>query len=235
MRRAISRVLQKTWNEGAIGPEWELAEVVTIPKKGDPEKTDNYRGISLLPVGLKLLCTVAAARLNTYMERNELFDERQAGFRRGEECLGHVAYLTETIQRRNREKKSTFVCFIDFRKAYDRVLHEAMLRKIRSETDMQQEGRLIRFIRALYKNPRLTIRADGIKNECRFEVGLRQGCPLSPTLFNVFVNDVFEGLGEGGIEENGAGLTFADDLVVLGASKEILRKAVVQVELWASK
>ncbi|OIR56721.1 MAG: uncharacterized protein A8A55_2529 [Amphiamblys sp. WSBS2006] len=234
MRASIVKVLRRVWDEGIPEKEWELAEVVTIPKKGDPEQVDNYRGISLLPVGLKMICTIAARRLNEYMEQNDILDERQAGFRRGEECLGHVAYLVETIQERAREKK-TYACFIDFRKAYDRVPHEALLRKLQTETGMDGDGRLMKFVRAIYRAPRLTIRADGVKNECELEVGLRQGCPLSPTLFNVFINDVLEGLGEGAIENRGAGLAFADDLVVLGATKEILRKAVVQIELWAGR
>ncbi|OIR56438.1 MAG: uncharacterized protein A8A55_2815 [Amphiamblys sp. WSBS2006] len=59
MRASIVKVLRRVWNEGILEKEWELAEVVTIPKKGDPEQVDNYRGISLLPVGLKIIYIIA--------------------------------------------------------------------------------------------------------------------------------------------------------------------------------
>ncbi|OIR56333.1 MAG: uncharacterized protein A8A55_2541 [Amphiamblys sp. WSBS2006] len=85
MRASIVKMSRRVWDEGILEKEWELAEVVTIPKKGDPEQVDNYRGISLLPVGLKMICTIAARCLNEYMEQNDILDERQAGFRRGEE------------------------------------------------------------------------------------------------------------------------------------------------------
>ncbi|OIR55640.1 MAG: uncharacterized protein A8A55_3614, partial [Amphiamblys sp. WSBS2006] len=108
MKRCVTTLLRKVWNESHIPEEWGCAEVVTIHKKGDSECMDNYRGISLLPVGLKALCTIAARRLNLHMEENNLLDRRQAGFRKREECLGHVTALLETVQRRELKKMKSF-------------------------------------------------------------------------------------------------------------------------------
>ncbi|OIR58116.1 MAG: uncharacterized protein A8A55_1106, partial [Amphiamblys sp. WSBS2006] len=233
MKDCLISLLRKTWNESHIPKEWECAEVMTFHKNGDTESMDNYRGISLLPVVLKVLCTIAARRLNRHMEKNNLFDRRQAGFRKREECLGNVVGLLETIQQRKTEGKKSFLGFIDFKKAYDCVPHGALLSKLGSEAGAQEHGRFMRFVRELYRNPWIIVRMKKTKIYCPLEVGLRQGCPMSSVLFNVFINDVFSELGEGGIDQSGAGLVFADDLLIIGGTNEILRRAVETVQRWA--
>jgi hypothetical protein len=56
----------------------------------------------------------------------------QAGFRRLKECVAQATTLVEALQRRKNAGKRTWVCFIDFTKAYDTVPHAGLIAKLRS-------------------------------------------------------------------------------------------------------
>ncbi|OIR55705.1 MAG: uncharacterized protein A8A55_3549, partial [Amphiamblys sp. WSBS2006] len=125
----LLELLRGIWRAGKIPRAWEVAEVVPIPKKGDLKNPENFRGISLITVGLKTLNGIMARRLGRTLEEHGVLREEQAGFRRGEECAAQAAALVEIIGRRRKEKADTYLCFVDFKKAFDRVPHEALLRK----------------------------------------------------------------------------------------------------------
>ena len=75
--------------------------------------------------------------------------------------------------------------------------------------------------------------------------GLRQGCPMSPSLFNFFINDLFDSINEfrpEGIFVPGLdgdhrcpGLMFADDVVLLGASEKELKESLNHLQRWAER
>ncbi|OIR56025.1 MAG: uncharacterized protein A8A55_3229, partial [Amphiamblys sp. WSBS2006] len=93
-----------------------------------------------------------------------------------------------------------------------------------------------KYLRALYREP--TARVKG-GNVCwPFQVGVRQGCPLSPILFSVFINDLLIGNEElgvsvAGMKEKVSGLLFADDVALLAENAENLQKLVTNTEHWA--
>ncbi|OIR55695.1 MAG: uncharacterized protein A8A55_3558, partial [Amphiamblys sp. WSBS2006] len=85
----LLRLFRGIWDSGKLPERWNTAEVVPVPKKGDTRDPDNYRGISLIAVGLKLFNSVLARRLSKCLEDSAVLVREQAGFRRGEECGGH--------------------------------------------------------------------------------------------------------------------------------------------------
>src|ERR1700744_2991515 len=119
------------FNESAVPECWNSASVVSIPKKGgDGTSLDTYRGISLIAVALKLVCSIVITRINVSLEKAGRLRREQAGFRSREECLGQSVALYEILLRRKLQGKKTYTCFIDFKKAYDMVPHEALFLKL---------------------------------------------------------------------------------------------------------
>ena len=84
--------------------------------------------------------------------------------------------------------RETWACFVDFAKAYDRVPHAALLAKL---WDIGVRGRLYRFIRELYQTSEVCVEVGRARSAAfPLKRGLRQGCPMSPVLFNVYASDL---------------------------------------------
>ncbi|OMJ09297.1 Retrovirus-related Pol polyprotein from type-1 retrotransposable element R2 [Smittium culicis] len=109
----------------------ETSVVVPVPKKGDLKNPDNYRGISLIPTLEKLMAKIVATKISKIDTKYQILVKEQAGFRNFEECAGQATALYEIVRRRKIQNKETWLCYIDYSKAYDRVPHMALLHKLR--------------------------------------------------------------------------------------------------------
>lgn len=236
--KVLLQVVNRVWVSGNIPVEWNVAWVVSILKKGDPKLMDNYRGISLISVVLKLVTLMVTIRLQRKLEERQWFIPEQAGFRTLEECAAHACSLYEILVRRQSRNKRSYVAFIDFRKAYDTVPHEALFRKLEL---MGVDGRMLRYFRNLYESAGVRVRSgDGLSETIPLLRGLRQGCNASPLLFDIFINDILsdcQGLGVEVLgldpEKRQVGLLYADDLVLIGKSRSQLKETLRRIEEWA--
>ena len=232
---AIFTLLEKVFSNSDIPTECDHSILVPVPKKGDHKDVNSYRPIALMNTLLKVLCKVVTNRLNQIVERYHLISQFQAGFRTREECVAQVTTLLECLQRRSRVGKTTLVCFHDFAKAYDSVPHTGLLRRLES---LGFCDKMLGFIRGLYKNPTMKVRLiEELGQSFPVEVGVRQGCPLSPMLFNLYINDMFEGMvgvGVPGISTSVPGLMFADDTTLLAESLDDLNSNLRILEQWCT-
>ena len=132
-------------------------------------------------------------------------------------------------------KKSTFAAFIDFKKAYDCVNRNVLWKKLH---DIGVNGKMFSALQSLYHNVRCCVRVNGLFTPW-FDVnrGLKQGCLLSPILFNFFINDLLEVLNHTGTGINVDGtvisaLAYADDIILLAESDEDLNKLLEVLHNW---
>ena len=238
--RMLLRMANRVLRTGQLPQQWQRALVVSIPKKGDLRQMDNYRGISLIPVVLKLVTTLAIRRVQKGLEQRQWFRREQAGFRFREECPAHAVALYEIVQRRRAMGHGTYLAFVDMRKAYDTVPHGALLHKLWAAG---VRGQVLRFFRALYDGAQMAVVTPyGCSEAVPVLRGVRQGCPASPTIFNVFVNDILEacdaqGLGVSvpGLRARVSGLLFADDLVIMAPSRARLERMLQSLDGWAQR
>ncbi|KAH9250238.1 hypothetical protein BASA81_011981 [Batrachochytrium salamandrivorans] len=192
------------------------ASIVSIDKKdGDPLNPGDKRGIALINVGLKLVCKVLQMRIERFVETNNLLSYEQAGFPQGaKSVLGQ---------------------------AFDTVPVGALLWKLQNMGFLVV---LLAFLKALYTSSSARTRARAgslLSDPFPVQRGVRQGCPLSELLFNLFINDILDGVAP--ITVSGLprdtnpirGLMYADEVAVFADSEQSLLAASTAVEQWANR
>ena len=124
---------------------------------------------------------ILQARLQQYVNR-ELPDV-QAGFRKGRGTRDQIANICWIIKKAREFQKNVYFCFIDYAKAFGCVDHNK-LGKILQEMGIPDH--LICLLRNLYAGQEATVRTGhGTTDWFQIGKGIRQGCILSPCLFNL--------------------------------------------------
>ncbi|OMJ15820.1 LINE-1 reverse transcriptase-like protein [Smittium culicis] len=198
------------YDSGEIPSCMTTSIIIPVPMMGDMKDPDNYRGISLIPTIIKLLAKIVATKLAAMDIKYKLIAKEQAGFRNFEECVAQETTLYEIAKRRKIKNLQIWICFIDYSKAYDRVPHMAMIHKLRS---IGIGGKLLNVINGMYYNPKIAFRiGEDISEPSDYCCGVRQGCPASPILFDLYINDMVSrvlGVDVPGLSSRIPGLLFA--------------------------
>ena len=117
----LTRFFNVCFQNHLIPEEWTKAIIKPIPKgsSSNPHTPNSYRGISLLCCVYKIYSSVLNSRVVKYLEHNNKIVDEQNGFRKARACIDHLFVLTSVIRTRKLNNKDTFICFIDFKKAFD--------------------------------------------------------------------------------------------------------------------
>ena len=211
------------FDTGIVPSECGKCIINPIHKSSTSDRRDplSFRGISLAPSMYKLYCSVLNRRLSSWAEQNDKIVDEQNGFRKSRSTTDHILSLTSIIDTRKKVKKSTFCAFIDFKKAYDTIDRNLLWKRL---SDIGVSGKMFSALKSLYVSVRSCVRVNSFNTDW-FDVhcGLRQGCILSPLLFNLFINDLAIyikslDLGVEIDEEKICLLLYADDIVLLAES-----------------
>ena len=238
---SLGKVLIKMVNlllEFGIPADWNSCVAIPFHKKDDPKDMDNYRIIWLIRTVVKLATIIYKKRLDSELSRLNFLRKEQAGFRTMEEAVGQSAALYEILRRRVIKGKKTYLAFIDFRKAYDTVPHEALLRKLHL---LGVSGKAMIFTKSRYRHVQLLLRTESgySTRTIAVDLGTKQGCPESTTDFNIIINDILDCLDGIGVKVSGlrykiCGLLFADDLVIISPTRAKLRRGLAALDRWAN-
>ncbi|TWW59276.1 R2DM Retrovirus-related Pol polyprotein from type II retrotransposable element [Takifugu flavidus] len=214
----LTRLCNIAWTSGAVPLDWQTGVVVPLFKKGDRRVCSNYRGITLLSLPGKVYSGVLERRVRRIVEPR--IQEEQCGFRPGRGTVDQLYTLSRVFEGAWEFAQPVHMCFVDLEKAFDRVPRGVLWGVLR---EYGVSGPLIRAVRSLYDRCQSLVRIAGSKsNSFPVRVGLRQGCPLSPILFIIFMDRIsrcshgVEGIRFGDLRI--ASLLFADDVVLLASS-----------------
>ncbi|CAG2208741.1 unnamed protein product [Mytilus edulis] len=129
---ALTRIFNICFDSGKIPALWSKGIITPIPKSStaDPRDPMAYRGITLAPVSYKLYCGVLNSRLTVKLDELNFLHDEQNGFRKGRNTIDHISTLTTVIETRKLHKLSTYVAFIDFKKAYDWINRDLLFGKL---------------------------------------------------------------------------------------------------------
>ena len=186
----------------------------------------NYQGISLLSVPGKVYAKVLNERVKRIISGRIM--ELQGGFREGRSCIDQIFTLKQLMEKMIEKNKKMYVAFVDLEKAYDTMSRKKLWRVLEGYNIC---GKLLTGIKALYEGSQACVRVESRVSQW-FEIrqGVRQGCVLSPVLFNIFMDKVMREAMEswrGGVQmlnTQAKGLLFADDVAVTAEKEEDLQQ-----------
>ena len=218
---------------GFYPKQWKAGYICPIFKTGVKSDPSDYRGIAIISCIGKLFNSVLTNRLDNYLEKHKIISETQVGFQKRARTSDHMFILRTLIEKYTSKKAFLYTCFIDFKKAFDSVIHEALMLKLQN---IGIGGPFYRVIKNMYMENTLRIRVkDKITDSFETNIGVRQGDNLSPDLFKIFINDLPNTFNEdcspveiGNIKLNC--LLYADDVVLLSDTKSGLDNCLSRLE-----
>ena len=202
----------------------EETQFVPIAKKSNTLKCEEHRTIALIPHVMKILSKVMYERISSNLL--DKIDPLQYGFRPKVGTIESVTMLKTALSNRLNLKKDTVLCFIDFVKAFDRVDLGLLFKTLQNRGVHNRE---LSLLSEIYTRQKAYMKGDTEKTqEITIKRGARQGCILSPVLFNTYVDEAFKGLEEEGVEIssnlNIHHVCYADDTVILAENEEDLNR-----------
>ncbi|MDY6929965.1 MAG: reverse transcriptase family protein [Pseudomonadota bacterium] len=232
----LQRLFSQIWRQEAFPQNWRDALLLPFFKKGDRTLCSNYRGISLLDVAAKLF---AILLLKRFQHQRDLRTRRnQAGFRVGRGCLDQLFSIRRLLEHRSSYQQPTIICFIDFTAAFDSVHRTALWRL------MELDGvpvKIINLLKAYYNQTRANVQVYGEVTETfPVRTGVRQGCVLSPILFNFTIDWILRNAlsHAHGVElAPGKALTdldYADDVALFTTNISEMQSIMDRVDQYAS-
>ncbi|PIO67667.1 hypothetical protein TELCIR_10574 [Teladorsagia circumcincta] len=217
MIEVLTKLFNRCWNQEEVPEDWKKGVIVRLPKKGNLSECGNWRG-TLLSVPGKTFCLILLRRLQNAI--NKCLREEQAGSRSGRSCTEQIFTLRNIVEQCMEYHHPLFVNFIDFKKAFDSIHRDSLWKILRI---YGIPSRFISIFKILYLNSSCCVRTNnGHTHFFEITTAVRQGCILSPFLFNICLDFVMRRAmrqTETGLswynEERLADSDFADDIALL--------------------
>ena len=184
MADILDKIFRKVLTGEDTPSEWSKMLVTPIHKKGDWHDTTNFRAIALLSIPGKVFNSIILQKIR---EKTEAFSsETQFGFRPNRGTVDAIFVIRQIMQKTRERGVKLHFHFIDFKSAFDTVWRQAMWKMLRS---IGVPKKLVNVIEKMYEYTQCAVVINGQLTEWfQVMVGVRQGCLLSPTLFNLFLD-----------------------------------------------
>ena len=249
-RDSLIQHIISIWEDEKLPAEENTTLIAVLEKPGaDLSKAEGYRPISLINLTVKIIAMVIYEKCRAAFDNAT--SEAQNGFRARRQTMDHILTLRIARNLCRANKETPYFGYIDLKQAFDSVPRSLVQRVLSARGT---PTKILNMIKAIYDGHAFKVKKDGEVAETGTSTtrGLKQGCPLSPILFNMVLehilyqidfgdgidfrkqetNDVLEkkkkkGKGKGkGTKETRklTHLLFADDIVICAKNRVELQR-----------
>ncbi|KAL1445995.1 hypothetical protein WDU94_003677 [Cyamophila willieti] len=197
-------IFKQIWEKERIPFDWKKGLLVKLPKKGDLMECKNWRGITLLSIPSKILTRIILNRIKDSVDQK--LRREQAGFRKDCSCVDLINTLRIILEQSTEFQTPLYLTFIDFEKAFDSI-DRRVIWSVLKEYGVPQK--LINLIKETY-------------DEYQCQIGVKQGCLISPIIFLMILDRVMRKVTDGkrrgirwSLTERLEDIDYADDLCLL--------------------
>ena len=239
--RFLTVLFNHIYDSGVYPESWSKGFIVPIYKKGDTSNPCNYRGITIVNTIAKIFSLALRNRLNLWSESENVLDDAQFGFRNRRSTSDAIFILHSLVQKVLSEKKQLWCIFIDFERAFDTVNRDALWSKL---IECGVSCKMIKILQSMYSTVKSCVKFSFDMSFSDFfdvSVGLKQGEPLSPLLFILFINDIRNVIDVESLTDNDLRilsiylLLFADDIVLFTTDRESLQSQVDNIVRYSNQ
>ena len=179
----FNQVLQR-----GVPASWCVGVVHPIFKAGDRDDPGNYRGITVVVILAKLYAMVLESRATAWAEDRRCRAKGQAGFRKDFRTTDQLFIIRTILQQAKHSKRKLYCCFVDFRKAFDLVPRESLWQVLERRG---MSGRVLSSLQSMYKQDKACVlTSEGPTEMFECNIGVKQGCPASPLLFSLYLDEL---------------------------------------------
>ena len=175
----LDSICQQIWKAQQWPQDWQKSVFIPVLKKDNARECSNYCTTVLISHASKVMVKILQARLQQYV--NWELTDVQVGFTKARGTRGQLANIHWIVEKVREFQKNIY--FTDYTKASDCVDHNKLWKVLR---EMRVPDHLTFLLRNLCVGQEATVKTlPAITNWSQIGKGIRQGCILSPCLFNM--------------------------------------------------
>ena len=233
--KVLGLIFNKCLEENKVPLSWKQSTTILIYKKGSSDDPSNFRPIALMSCIYKLFTSILSSRVSHFAIDKDLISAEQKSAKPSEGCHEHSFTLQSVVADCKRNQKNCFLAWLDLRNAFGSISHDTIY------TTLQHMGfpnSLIHLIKDIYTDATTIVKTkrDEETDPVQVNAGVKQGCPISPILFNLTTELIIRAV-KSRCEENSDisfklhgqpvfVLAYADDLVLISRTRDGLQRLV---------
>ena len=241
--KVLGAIFNKCLGERKIPASWKNSTTILIHKKGSGDDPSNFRPIALMSCLYKLFTSILSARVSNFAINNNLLSSQQKSAKPSEGCHEHTFTLQSVVADCKRNQKNCFFAWLDLRNAFGSVSHDAIYVTLKH---MGFSEHFINLVKDIYTDAETVVKLskDEQTDPIKVEAGVKQGCPISPILFNLTSELLIRSVQSRYNENSDIAfklhgnpvyvLAYADDLVLVSRTRNGLQTLLNDVSLAAN-